>query len=69
MRQISFDPLRYSSAKEARAERDAEWRRLKNLGKQVNRFTLKNQLRKWEALGVPDGRVRDVYYINVIGEI
>lgn len=29
-------------------------------------WTLRGQLRQWESFMVPDGRVRNVYYLNVV---
>lgn len=68
--QISFDPLDYDTANNgalvAKQERDKKYRDLKNQGRNVKRFVLRNQLKKYAALGVEDGRVRDVYYIQII---
>lgn len=65
--QLSYDPLDYAGgAKEAKRERDAKWQELKNQGKDVQRWVLRNQLQKYASFGVEDGRVRDVYFINVM---
>ncbi len=72
MRQISFDPLDYElvpgrcGVETARQARDKEYFRLRKLGVNVSRWALTNQLRKYESLDVPDGRVRNVYFLNVM---
>lgn len=63
--QISFDPLDFNSAEEAKLARDMRYRELKKQGKNVTRFVLRNQLRQYVSFGVEDGRVRDVYYIQI----
>ena len=68
--QISFDPLDYELASTptemtAKQDRNQTYYRLRKEGKKVHRWVLTNQLRKWESLGVPDGRVRDVYMLDV----
>lgn len=65
--QLSYDPLDYlGGAAGAKKVRDAEYRKLKAAGKSVTRWTLKNQLRPYSSYGQSDGRVRDVYFLNVI---
>lgn len=63
--QVSFDPLDYpdrKSALKARKERaDVE----RKAGKRVFAWTLPNQLKPYAGLGIPDGRVRNVYYLNI----
>ena len=68
MNQISFDPLDYGESRDAaRAARDAFYKdHIAKYGKgSARRWVLKNQLRKYESFGVPDGRVRDVFYVNI----
>ena len=60
--QISFDPLNDEAAKE---HRDARYWREKKAGRYAKRWVLKNQLRPYAGLGIPDGRIRDVYYLTV----
>ena len=74
--QISFDPLTYldngaasdmTNAKGiARKARDAAYKaHISAHGAgSAYRFALAGQLRKYESLGVPDGRVRTVYYVG-----
>ena len=64
MTQLRFDPLQYGTAAEAKAARDMLYRMLRKVGRNVYRWTLKNQLRQYAGLGIPDGRVRDVYYLQ-----
>ena len=69
--QISFDPLDYVGQYEegdhskALADRNAHLKQLRKEGKQVRGWTLTRQLRTYASFGVPDGRVRNVYYITV----
>lgn len=55
----------YSSDAHAKATRDECYLRLKRIGVKSTRSVLKNQLKKYESFGVPDGRSCDVYYLNV----
>jgi hypothetical protein len=50
----------------ARAERDYFYRELKKdpTNKNVRRYVLKNQLEKYQALGVEGRGYRDVYYVQ-----
>ena len=50
---------------EAMAARDARYRELKASGLRVKRCVLKNQLRPYISFGVPDGRICDVYMLNI----
>ena len=72
IKSVSFDPLSYEdeyglgtedARRAAKAARDKAWRDMKLEGKDVWRLVLTGQLRKWQGLGVPDGRVRDVFYL------
>ena len=72
--QVSYDPLDYADkhgvtvaegAVMAKRDRDADLRARRKRGENVQGWRLTGQLRKWAGLGVPDGRVRTVYYINV----
>lgn len=74
MNRISFDPLNYQAGgfynreacrELAKNDRDIEYRKLKAEGKDVKRSVLTGQLRKWESLGVPDGRTRDIFEITI----
>jgi hypothetical protein len=63
---ISFDPLDYDeNAAHAKLERDAKYRELRKQGIKCRRSVLRGQLRPYASFGVPDGRVRDVYYVNI----
>ena len=74
MNQISFDPLDYqdtgSTEAEANrlalAERNRTLKVLRRLNGKTSAkgWTLREQLRPYASFGVPDGRVRNVYYIN-----
>ena len=64
--QISFDPLDFNedrkAALRARKERaDLE----RKAGHRVFAWTLPNQLKQYAGLGIPDGRIRNVYYLNI----
>ena len=73
--QISFDPLTYidsetgdraAAVKLARKARDLFYKaHIATHGAgSAYRFALAGQLRKYESFGVPDGRVRTVYYVG-----
>ena len=65
-KQISFDPLDYVlGAHDAKNDRDATYRKLKSEGVKCKRFVLRGQLKKYASFGKEDGRVRDVYYIQI----
>lgn len=66
MTQLSFSTLwsGFATAAEAKAARDAAYKSLKSRGYQARRSVLKNQLKKYESFGVPDGRSCDCYYID-----
>lgn len=72
--QIRFDPLEYQdqnpalsrdeAQKLALRERNVKLKELKAQGKRASGFTLRNQLRQYAGLGISDGRIRNVYYIQ-----
>ena len=72
--QTSFDPLDYldldtgdaAAVKLARKARDLFYKaHIATHGAgSAYRFALAGQLRKYESFGVPDGRVRTVYYVG-----
>lgn len=72
MTQESYDPLDYDcfnhdpkqAHKLAKGLRDRNLRLMKQQGKQCYGWRLTGQLKKYASLGVPDGRVRTVYYIS-----
>jgi len=66
MAQISFSTIwsGITTAAEAKQTRDEAAKHLKSLGYTARRSVLKGQLRKWAGLGIPDGRVCDVYEID-----
>ena len=65
MKQYSFDPLDYDNPQEAKEARNRHYKDLKSKGVTwVKRWVLKNQLRPYAGLGQPDGRIRDIYFIN-----
>jgi hypothetical protein len=73
--QYRWDPLDYyqngNTADQARAAALAERGKIQQMVRkyrgdlQSKVWTLTGQLRKYESLGVPDGRTRNVYYLNV----
>ena len=66
VRQVSFDPLNFGEDHSAALKaRNAEMRRLRKEGKQVRGWTLAGQLRPYASFGVPDGRVRNIYMLNI----
>ena len=66
MAQLSFSTIRtgFKTAEEAKAARDAAYKHLRSLGHTARRSVLRGQLRKWAGLGIPDGRICDVYMID-----
>jgi hypothetical protein len=54
----------YATDADAKAARDAEWKRLRAAGWTAKRWVLRNQLKQYAGLGIPDGRVCDVYKID-----
>lgn len=56
----------YPTNQAAKEARDTQYRLLKSQGKQVKRTLLRNQLRPYVSMGVPDGRSGHVYGILVI---
>jgi hypothetical protein len=67
MRQRSFSTLfeGYATDAEAKAARDQVYKEYRKMGIKTNRWILKNQLRKYAGLGVPDGRSCNVYMLNI----
>lgn len=66
-RQMSFDPLDQpwnGDASACKRDRDDYFRSLRKQGIPARRWVLRNQLQKYADFGIPDGRVRDVYYIT-----
>ncbi len=63
--QESFDPLEYGSREEALKARNNRAAALRKDGFKTKCFVLKNQLKPYAGLGVPDGRVRDIFMIDV----
>lgn len=65
--QESFSTLwtGYATDAEAKAARDARYRQLKAEGKKCRRWVLRGQIKQYESFGVPDGRICDVYKINI----
>lgn len=54
----------YESDDAAKKARDARYREMKKEGRNVKRFSLANQLKKYDGLGQPNGSSCPVYYIN-----
>lgn len=50
---------------EAKSARDAEYRRLKAQGIKSRRWVLKNQVREYASFGVLDGRMCDVFMLDI----
>jgi len=63
--QESFDPLEYGSREMALKVRNRRAATLRRDGLKTKCFVLKNQLKPYAGLGQPDGRVRDVFMIDV----
>jgi hypothetical protein len=55
----------YATSAEAKAARDAEYRKLRADGIRCKRWVLKNQLRPYSGFGQEDGRICDVYMLDV----
>jgi len=73
--QIGFDPLDFedqygmdpaAARKEAQAARRVVAKAKEKEGYEVKIWTLTGQLRKYKEFGVPDGRVRSVYYLSTV---
>jgi len=56
----------YATDADAKAARDAEYRIRRAAGQRCRRFVLRNQLHKYASFDVPDGRVCDVYRLDVV---
>lgn len=67
MNQLSFSRLwdGYTTDNEAKAARNAKAKELRAQGKQVNAWVLRNQLKKYDGLGQPNGLSCNVYMLNV----
>jgi hypothetical protein len=67
MTQESFSTIwhNYASNKEAMQARNKRAKELRDKGWEVSCWTLPNQTREYASLGVPDGRVCNVYMIDV----
>lgn len=71
--QIRFDPLDWeddgyesrAAAAQALARRNLWMRALAKRGIHTKAWTLTDQLRDYKSWGVPDGRVRNVYYLTI----
>lgn len=72
--QLSFDPLDFMDAqsitqdeaqKQALRARNLELKRRRANGEKAIGFALRGQLRPYASFGVPDGRVRTVYYVQL----
>lgn len=59
-----FGKYPYASDADAKAARDAHYRELKSAGVRCRRWVLKNQVKKYAGLGIPDGRSCDVYMLD-----
>ena len=55
----------FATDAEAKAARDAAWRKLKVHGVKARRFVLKNQTRQYWGFGNPCGESCDVYMISL----
>lgn len=64
--QVSFDPLNYNEDRKAALKaRKVYADQAKAEGRRVFAWTLPNQLKQYAGLGQYDGRVRNVYYLNI----
>lgn len=74
MNQIAFDPApmmdagmsRKEAERRTRRERDAQLRALRDEGRKVFGFTLRDQWRKYLSFGNEDTLIRHVYYIDSV---
>ena len=55
----------YETDQAAKSARDARWKELRAEGKTAKRSVLKNQLKKYDGLGQPNGSSCDVYMVTV----
>ena len=67
MNQKTFSRLwdGYETDQAAKSARDAFWREQRAAGKRATRSVLKNQLKKYDGLGQPNGSSCDVYMVTV----
>lgn len=72
---LRFDPLDYmdkgmgytDAHQAAKKDRNQKLKELKAQGKHPSASSLPGQLRPYKSFGVPDGRTRTMYYVNVEG--
>ena len=64
--QLSFDPLDHSSPQEAKRRRDLAYRTETRNGLKCRRWINRNQLKKYSGFNQPDGRIRDVYMLDIL---
>lgn len=55
----------YETDAAAKSARDNRWKELRAEGKTAKRSVLKNQLKKYDGLGQPNGGSCDVYMVTV----
>jgi hypothetical protein len=65
IKQEFFDPLEVGSKSEALKQKKLRVKELRMQGYKVVSCILKNQLREYADLEIPDGRIRDVFMINI----
>lgn len=64
--QFSFDPLdEFKGSKTAHQLRNEVLIKLRKAGIPCKGWVLKNQLREYAGMNQPDGRIRNVYMINL----
>lgn len=70
MAQLSFSTLweGYETNEQAKAARDQKYHELRAQGIKAQRWVLKNQLKQYESFGVPDGRICDVFMLNILDQ-
>ncbi len=67
MHQFSFwGNVEYPSNEAAKAARNELAKELRAEGVRIRLSVLRDQMRKYAGLGQPDGRIGNVYYVNVI---
>jgi len=59
----------YATDQEAKKARDTEYYKLRKEGREVRRSVLKNQLKKYDGFGIPNGGVCDVYKLTIADDI
>ena len=70
MLQISYSRLwdDYPTDRDALNARNKKLRAYRKKGYKVRGWALRNQLKKYESFGVPDGRSCTVYFIDIYDE-